>query len=129
RRLRNYGSLVKYQHDERGANTRLDELQAAFLRVKLRRLDEWNARRAALAAHYRALLPAVPGLVLPEVPAWAEPVWHLFVVTHPRRDELRAHLAAAGVQTGIHYPVPPPRARAYRDCRWRRGDLRVTERL
>lgn len=108
RMLRNYGSEKRYHHDLPGTNSRLDELQAAFLRVKLRHLDAWNARRADLAAAYLALLtPDAPELVLPHVPAWADPVWHLFVIRHPARDRLQEHLSAAGVQTIIHYPVAP----------------------
>jgi dTDP-4-amino-4,6-dideoxygalactose transaminase len=113
RMLRNYGSKVKYHHDLPGMNSRLDSLQAAFLRIKLRHLDEWNERRRAVAARYTELLSGVDDLVLPAVPEWADPVWHLFVVRHPRRDELQARLAEAGVDTIIHYPIPPHRAGAY----------------
>ncbi len=111
--LRNYGSTVKYHHDELGFNSRLDSLQAALLRVKLRHLDEWNERRRAVAARYAEQLAGVDGLTLPLVPEWAEPVWHLFVVRHPRRDELQARLAEAGVDTLIHYPIPPHLSGAY----------------
>ncbi|MGH2947287.1 MAG: DegT/DnrJ/EryC1/StrS family aminotransferase [Solirubrobacteraceae bacterium] len=113
RMLRNYGSRVKYHHDVQGTNSRLDSLQAAFLRVKLRRLDEWNERRRALAARYLEQLARVEELTLPVVSEWAEPVWHLFVVRHPRRDELQARLADAGIDTIIHYPIPPHRTGAY----------------
>jgi dTDP-4-amino-4,6-dideoxygalactose transaminase len=113
RMLRNYGSKRKYHHDLPGLNSRLDSLQAAFLRVKLRHLDEFNARRRAIAALYLEGLP--DGLTLPAVPDWAEPVWHLFVVRHARRDELQAALAEAGVDTLIHYPIPPHRSGAYTD--------------
>jgi len=105
--LRNYGSKVKYENLYRGFNSRLDELQSAFLRVKLRRLDEWNQRRAKQAAAYLNGLRGVPNLILPETPGWAEPVWHLFVVRHPHRDRLQQHLRAAGIDTIIHYPIPP----------------------
>jgi dTDP-4-amino-4,6-dideoxygalactose transaminase len=113
RMLRNYGSKMKYHHDLPGLNSRLDSLQAAFLRVKLRRLDEWNARRRAVAARYLERLTDADGLVLPEVSEWAEPVWHLFVVRHPRRDALQMRLAESGVDTIIHYPIPPHLAGAY----------------
>lgn len=112
--LRNYGSRKKYYNEEKGLNSRLDELQAAFLRVKLASLEEWNSRRRALAALYLEGLRGLPGLILPHVPAWADPVWHLFVVRHPRRDELQVRLTAAGVGTLIHYPVPPHLSEAYR---------------
>lgn len=111
RLLRNYGSRQKYHHDVPGLNSRLDSLQAAVLRVKLRRLDEYNDRRRLVAARYTQGLAAP--LVVPEVPEWAEPVWHLFVVRHPRRDELQSRLAEAGVDTIIHYPIPPHRTGAY----------------
>ncbi|MBS1846964.1 MAG: DegT/DnrJ/EryC1/StrS family aminotransferase [Actinobacteria bacterium] len=114
RMLRNYGSRVKYVNELRGVNSRMDEIQAAVLRVKLTHLDEWNARRASIAATYLRELAGVGGLELPTVPEWADPAWHLFVVTHPERDRLQQHLTAAGVQTLIHYPIPPYRQGAYR---------------
>ena len=112
--LRNYGSRVKYQNEVRGYNSRLDEIQAAVLRVKLPRLGEWNARRAAQAQRYACELSAT-ALSLPLVPAWAETVWHLYVVRSQCRDALRAHLSASGVDTLIHYPLPPHRQPAYAD--------------
>ncbi|OGW92207.1 MAG: erythromycin biosynthesis sensory transduction protein eryC1, partial [Omnitrophica bacterium RIFCSPHIGHO2_02_FULL_63_14] len=112
--LRNYGSRVKYHNEIQGFNSRLDELQAAFLRVKLCRLEAGNAARARLARIYSVGLKGLPGLVLPAVPAWAEPVWHVFVVRHARRDALAAHLAARGTGTLIYYPVPPHLSGAYR---------------
>jgi dTDP-4-amino-4,6-dideoxygalactose transaminase len=126
RGLRNYGSQVKYVHDVRGFNTRLDPIQAAILSVKLERLDEWNARRRAIAARYLSEL-AGTGLELPAVAAQVEPVWHLFVVRHPERDALQAALAAQGVQTLIHYPIPPHRQGAFAQM----GDrsLPVSERI
>ena len=113
RLLRNYGSRVKYEHEILGVNSRLDELQAAFLRVKLVHLAAWNARRLAIARIYDEGLADVPGLLLPQIPAWASPVFHLYVVRHPQRDALQKHLAAAGVGTLIHYPTPPHRSGAY----------------
>jgi dTDP-4-amino-4,6-dideoxygalactose transaminase len=113
RMLRNYGSRVKYHHDVAGLNSRLDSLQAAFLRVKLRHLDDWNERRRVLAQLYLSRLEDVDELVLPSVAAWADPVWHLFVVRHADRDALQARLAQAGVDTIIHYPIPPHLTGAY----------------
>ena len=110
--LRNYGSRVKYVNEVPGYNSRLDPLQAAFLRVKLRHLDAWNARRTAIAAAYLDRL-ADTDLVLPQVPDWADPVWHLFVVRHPQRDALQSRLSAAGIGTLIHYPIPPHKQQAY----------------
>ena len=106
RSLRNYGSTEKYVHGEIGFNSRLDEVQAAVLSVKLRRLAEFNSRRTEVARRYEAELVG-PDLVLPSTADWASPVWHLYVVRTPHRDALRAHLAARGVEAGVHYPVPP----------------------
>jgi dTDP-4-amino-4,6-dideoxygalactose transaminase len=128
RMLRNYGSKVKYHHDLPGMNSRLDSLQAAFLRVKLRHLDEWNERRRAVAARYLERLDGAEGFVLPAVPDWAEPVWHLFVVRHPRRDELQERLREAGVDTIIHYPIPPHLGGAYA-AEFAGARLPVAERL
>lgn len=111
--LRNYGSRARYVNEVKGINSRLDPLQAALLRVKLKKLDEWNRRRRLLADRYVKALKDVPGLVLPRVPEWAEAVWHLFIVRHARRDELMKFLAAQGVSTLVHYPVPPHRSEAY----------------
>lgn len=127
--LGNYGSRVKYQNEVKGFNSRLDPLQAAFLRVKLARLDEWNERRRVVARHYMESLAGVADLTLPLVPEWAEPAWHLFVVRHKERDGLQRHLHAAGISTLIHYPVPPHLSGAYQEGRWQAGDFPVTEQL
>lgn len=113
RLLRNYGSSVKYQHELSGFNSRLDDLQAAFLREKLRTLDDDNAARAGIAAIYLDGLRDVPGLGLPRVDGGIHPAWHLFVVRHVRRDELAARLRDHGVHTLVHYPVPPHRQPAF----------------
>ena len=128
RALRNYGSEIKYQHHLKGFNSRLDDLQAAFLRVKLRCLDEWNQRRRAAASEYLRLL-ANSNLILPFVPTWAEPVWHLFVVLSRNRDALIRSLAERGVGTGIHYPVPPHLQSAYSELELQVGSLPVSETL
>jgi dTDP-3-amino-3,4,6-trideoxy-alpha-D-glucose transaminase len=128
RSLRNYGSLEKYVHDERGTNSRLDEIQAAMLSVKLTRLSEWNARREAVAARYAEGL-ADAAVTLPAVPAGATPAWHLYVVRTPCRDALRAHLDAAGVQTLVHYPIPPHRQRAFFGTAAAAADLPVADQL
>jgi len=125
--LRNYGSRVKYDHEVAGVNSRLDEVQAAILRVKLRRLDEWNARRSMIAERYLADLRGLPRLDLPTPVPEAPSVWHLFVVDHPRRDELQAHLSGRGIQTLIHYPVPPHRSGAYADTGLASARLPITE--
>ncbi len=110
--LRNYGSRQKYINEEKGYNSRLDELQAAFLREKLKRLDQDNDIRARIAAIYTAGL-ADTGLVLPQVSNWAEPVWHLFVVRSRQRDQLQRALERRGIGTLIHYPIPPHKQQAY----------------
>lgn len=113
RSLRNYGSTTKYRHDEIGWNSRLDEVQAALLSVKLRHLAAWNARRGAVATRYAAALAGLPGLTLPTTAPGSQPSWHLYVVRSPHRDALRAHLADRGVETVVHYPVPPHRQPAF----------------
>jgi dTDP-4-amino-4,6-dideoxygalactose transaminase len=110
--LSNYGSGKKYYHLEKGFNCRLDEIQAAILRVKLKYLEEWNERRKAFAEIYFSELSRA-GITLPFVPEWAGPVWHLFVIRSNQRDEIRQKLANKGVKTLIHYPVPPFRQEAY----------------
>lgn len=110
--LRNYGSRLKYTNEVQGMNSRLDPLQAAVLREKLRVLDEWNDRRRRMASQYLNAL-AGTGLTLPAVPSWAEPVWHLFVVRHPQRDAIQQQLNAAGIGTLIHYPIPPHQQKCY----------------
>ena len=130
RTLRNYGSKVKYRHDLPGINSRIDELQAAFLRVKLRHLEEWNTRRKSLAAQYLdQLSDHEPQLLPPFVSPWAEPVWHLFVIRHPERDTIQAQLSAAGIQTIIHYPIPPHMSGAYQDMCFGAGSFPMAERL
>jgi dTDP-4-amino-4,6-dideoxygalactose transaminase len=126
RLLRNYGSSVKYVNEVKGWNSRLDPVQAVALRVKLRHLDEWNARRTAIAARYAAEL-AGNGLVLPKVPEWAEPVWHLYVVQHAERDGLQRVLKETGIGTQIHYPIPPHLQIAYRDAGYARGRFPIAE--
>lgn len=113
RKLRNYGSVVKYVHEIRGHNSRLDEIQAAALRVKLRHLDAWNERRRRMAVAYGSLLDG-SGARLPVVRRGCDPVWHLYVVRVPDRNRVQARLREAGVETLIHYPVPPFDQGAYR---------------
>ena len=115
RLLRNYGSKSKYYNEEKGINSRLDELQAALLRVRLKHLNEWNSRRARIAAKYLEELRETE-LLLPGVCEGADPVWHLFVVRSTRRDELQKYLKSQGVNTLVHYPVPPHLQEAYKDA-------------
>jgi dTDP-4-amino-4,6-dideoxygalactose transaminase len=122
RMLRNYGSEKRYHHEVAGMNSRLDELQAAFLRVKLRHLNEWNNRRKVIAEHYLNQLSGISTQIfrisgfqlLPSMPEWANPVWHLFVIRHPKRGLLQKHLQNHGIQTIIHYPIPPHLSSAYK---------------
>lgn len=128
RALRNYGSRKKYVNDMKGVNSRLDSVQAAVLRAKLPRLDDWTTRRRAIAHAYSAGL-GDSGLLLPEVPEWAEPVWHLYVIRSGDRDRLQARLTEAGVGTLIHYPIPPHMQAAYRDLGLEPDDLPLATRL
>ena len=128
RMRRNYGSKQRYVCEVTGRNSRLDELQAALLRVKLRRLDAWNARRAELAARYEPMVRAA-GLRRQDLPAGHQSVHHLFTVRTPQRDHLQAHLLAAGVPSIVHYPIPPHLQGAYRDLGFARGDFPITERI
>lgn len=128
RHLRNYGSKVRYHHEYLGMNSRLSELQAAFLRAKLPHLAEWNARRVVLAQRYLQQLRGVGDLTLPYVPDWAEPVWHLFVIRTARRDALQAHLSAQEIGTMIHYPIPPHLSAAYASAGWKKGAFPLAER-
>ena len=124
--LGNYGSQRKYVNQVRGVNSRLDPLQAAILRVKLGHLDEWTERRRAIARTYTEQL-ADTSLVLPSVPGWADPVWHLYVVQSTDRDGLQKRLAEAGIGTLIHYPIAPHRQEAYADLGMAEGSLPVAE--
>ncbi|MDP2087322.1 MAG: DegT/DnrJ/EryC1/StrS family aminotransferase [Gemmobacter sp.] len=112
--LRNYGSRVKYVNEVQGVNSRLDPIQAAVLRAKLPHLDAWTDRRRAIAAAYAKGLRDT-GLILPHLPDWAEPAWHLYVLRAPDRDGLQKRLTDAGVGTLIHYPIPPHMQAAYAD--------------
>ena len=129
RKLRNYGSIRKYEHEHAGVNSRLDELQAAFLRAKLPRLDAANDRRRAHAAAYAQTLGGAAGLTLPVEASWARHVYHLYVVRSPERDALQARLEAAGVQTLIHYPTPCHLQPAFADLGFRSGQFPLAERL
>jgi dTDP-4-amino-4,6-dideoxygalactose transaminase len=127
--LGNYGSREKYFNEARGVNSRLDPIQAAILRVKLRHLDEWNARRREIAARYLEELDGIPDLTLPRVAEGCESVWHIFAVRHPERASLARQLAREGMGTLIHYPVPPHLSAAYADTEFRRGDFPIAEEL
>lgn len=125
RLLRNYGQRKRYYHESIGFNSRLDEMQAAILRVKLRHLNRWNEVRRIKAKLYDSMLE---GVVCPAEAAYARHVYHLYVVRTPRRNELQSYLAERGIGTLIHYPVPVHLQEAYRDLGLLRGHLPATER-
>ncbi|MDP1624249.1 MAG: DegT/DnrJ/EryC1/StrS family aminotransferase [bacterium] len=127
--LRNYGSKVKYYNDEKGYNSRLDEIQAAFLRVKLKYLDDWNDRRNKIASFYLDSLAGIPDLLLPQVLESASPIWHIFPLLHPKRDDLQRYLKSKGVDTMIHYPVPPHLSRAYSEMSMQKGTFPIAEKI
>lgn len=126
RRLRNYGSEIKYQHELLGYNSRLDELQAALLRAKLPMLDEWNRRRDDIARTFQQALDGC-GVGLPHIPEWADPVWHLYVIRTPVREALQSFLQARGIDTLIHYPIPPHRQTCYVGHPW--SELPIADKL
>lgn len=128
RMLRNYGSIVKYVNEIRGFNSRLDPLQAAVLRIKLKYLDQWNSRRGSIADFYLKQFEDLP-LELPSVPAWAEPAWHLFVVRSAGRDTLQAELGKLGVGTLIHYPIPPHKQKAYSEMSFSDNSFPIASKL
>ena len=128
RMLRNYGSRVKYLNEIQGFNSRLDDLQAAFLRVKLRKLDEWNSRRKVIAERYLDELKNVH-ITLPFVPDWADPGWHLFVIQSQERERVQGRLNEEKISSLIHYPIPPHMQRAYKDSGHSEGQLPISERL
>jgi dTDP-4-amino-4,6-dideoxygalactose transaminase len=130
RSLREHGQSTRYYHPVIGYNARLDELQAAILRIKLRKLPEWNARRLAIARRYNGHL-ADSGVVVPEIPEGGRHVFHCYVVRVPggKRDDLRTYLSDRGIGTGVHYPVPIHLQEASAFLGYRQGDFPVTERL
>jgi dTDP-4-amino-4,6-dideoxygalactose transaminase len=130
RMLRDHGQAKKYYHDIEGFNGRLDAIQAGFLHVKLKHLPEWTRQRQERAVHYTRLLAAAgdPVKVASE-PTWSRGVYHLYVVRSERREELMAHLNAAGIGTGIHYPIPLHLQKAYKSLNYSEGDFPVSEKL
>lgn len=126
RALRNYGSEKKYYNKYQGVNSRMDEIQAALLRVKLRHIDEITAERRAIAEAYLSGIKN-PDIILPQIAEGASHVWHLFVVRTEKRDELQKYLADNSIGTQIHYPVPPHLAEAYKELGHRKGEFPITE--
>jgi dTDP-4-amino-4,6-dideoxygalactose transaminase len=130
RSLREHGQSTRYYHPVVGYNARLDEIQAAILRIKLRKLPEWNARRQAIARHYNDQLKG-SGVTTPEIPDGGRHVFHCYVVRVPdgKRDALRQYLSERGIGTGVHYPVPIHLQEASAFMGYRQGDFPVTERI
>ncbi|HET9362231.1 MAG TPA: DegT/DnrJ/EryC1/StrS family aminotransferase [Vicinamibacterales bacterium] len=132
RMIRDHGQAQKYYHDIEGYNGRLDAIQAAFLRVKLKHLDQWNSQRRAAAARYNELLAPLAsrgGLVVPYEPEWSRAVYHLYVIRTADRDALGKHLRAENIHTGLHYPVPLHQQKCYAAWGYRTGSFPVTERV
>ncbi len=129
RMLRDHGQSKKYYHSIEGYNGRLDSLQAGLLSVKLRHLAEWNRQRQGAAARYDQMLSTADGVIAPHCPAWSRPVHHLYVVRVPDREGLKRHLAAAMIDTGIHYPIPLHLQKAYEGFGFTEGDFPVTEKV
>jgi dTDP-4-amino-4,6-dideoxygalactose transaminase len=129
RKLRDHGQAAKYYHDIEGYNGRLDAIQAGILKGKLESLPGWNAQRRRIAQHYNQQLAGVENLVVPFEPSWSRAVYHLYVVQVPDRQEMQDSLRAAGIGTGIHYPVPLHQQRAYSALAYREGDFPATERV
>lgn len=127
--LRNYGSEKKYHNEEIGFNMRLDEVQAGFLSVKLKYLNEWTKQRKEIASHYNNALKNVGDLILPTVHANATHVFHLYVIKTKNRDGLQKHLSENGIGTLIHYPIPPHLQKAYQTLGFKKGSFPIAEEL
>jgi len=128
RALRDVGRIHRFNHYYLGHNFRMDPLQAAFLRVKLEYLDNWNARRARLAQRYIELMSDIEFIELPKINPCSDPVWHVFPILSERRDDLRAYLRRQGVDTSMHYPVACHHSAAYRNA-WKSDEFPVAERF
>ena len=128
KRLRNYGSDVKYYNEEIGFNNRLDELQAAFLRVKLKYIQEWTNQRKEIASWYNESLKKM-NWILPEVHANADHVYHLYVIRTANRDSVSEVLKEKGIQTMFHYPVPPHLQKSYKHLGFKKGDFPIAEEI
>ena len=126
RSLREHGSSVRYYHDEVGFNYRMEGIQGAVLGVKLKHLADWTARRRRVAHRYHELLKGTP-LQLPQEASWGESVYHLYVVRHPKREDLKKHLEANGVGCALHYPLPLHLQKCYADLGHKAGAFPVAE--
>jgi dTDP-4-amino-4,6-dideoxygalactose transaminase len=127
--IRNYGSAKKYYNDEKGVNSRLDELQASLLSIKLKHLNNWNDERNNIADLFNERLKSTGDIVLPKLAEGATSVYHLYVIRTEKRDELQQHLSKNGVGTLIHYPLPPHLQKAYSDLNYNLGDFPIAEKI
>ncbi len=127
--IRNYGSSKKYYNEIKGINSRLDEIQAGFLSIKLKHLSSWNTQRVHIAQLYHQLLSGTGDLILPELASGATSVFHLYVIRTLRRDALQQFLAEKGIGTLIHYPLPPHLQQAYKDLNYTTGDFPIAEEI
>lgn len=128
-KLRNYGSAQKYLHEIKGVNSRLDEIQAAFLKIKLRHLSDWNEKRIETARTYSRLLTGVEDIILPKEASNATSVYHLYVIRTKKRNELKEYLLKNGIETIIHYPIPPHLHKAYSDLNYKKGYFPIAEEI
>jgi dTDP-4-amino-4,6-dideoxygalactose transaminase len=129
RMLRDHGQSKKYYHDIEGYNGRLDSIQAGILSVKLRHLADWNRKRQEAAGRYHEMLSSIEGVIAPHQPDWSKSVYHLYVIRVQDREEFQKHLAAAKIDTGIHYPIPLHLQKAYENFGYKKGDFPVTEKI
>ena len=127
--IRNYGSEKKYYNEVKGINSRLDELQAAILDVKLLHLNKWNSERVELAAKYNQVLSEIPELTLPLLSPNCTHVYHLYVIRTKERDALQAYLAKHGIGSLIHYPIPPHLQKAYSEMNFKEGQFPIAEKM
>jgi dTDP-4-amino-4,6-dideoxygalactose transaminase len=127
--LRDHGQQTKYHHDKEGYNGRLDAIQAGFLRIKLKYLDEWNEKRRKCAYRYNKMLAGVDNVITPYEPPWVSPVYHLYVIRTQKREELQGHLLSNNIATGLHYPIPLHLQKAYKSLGYNMGDLPISEKL
>ncbi len=127
--LRDHGQAKKYYHDTEGYNGRLDAIQCAMLRIKLRHLEEWNKNRRQAAAEYGRLLSGINGIVPPHEPEWSRAVYHLYVILSPKRDALQQQLFVSGIGTALHYPVPLHMQNAYAFMGFKEGSFPIAEKV
>lgn len=129
RMLRDHGQARKYYHEFEGYNGRLDAIQAAILRVKLRHLPNWNEKRRQNASQYNQLFKEVDNIIIPYEPPWTKAVYHLYIIRHQKRDRLQKYLSENGINTGLHYPIPLHLQNAYKNFNLGNGNYPITEKI